>query len=787
MERYKKKTIALCLASLLTVVGAFGAENYNNTLMDIKVNVGSGGFVSITTFTEKPYNEIVKAKKIDDNTFVITLKDTNNNASAPNINKYDNIESIQISTYPYTPEAEGCTRIVVKTNGEPALSASNALYIPDNIITSSKGEYDSSEEDYEDSPSEDYDTTTEEQSENDTTYTPEDNTGAENSESTPDTFTPSDYTSQSSGNSSEYMTVILCISILLVLIGFIFMLSRDKMASVVGDQGNLDVEEDKKNKKQSKTKKLKSTINKLDKTYSNKKTSSDFSYNTQTTEYTTVTEENTHTAEEDEPQNVVDLDLLYQETQKAPALNTEEVDNDNDDLADLLNSFMSESEPEEIPEEEPFDEEFYNKIINSTKLNFTESDIKKLNALLQVEISSETIDNLKKYMSKPIKAAPTKDQILADLISTYSINQSISFTNDDVKTIQKLMNVEIGEDFTKDFTTNPERTKIVEKKIRENTGHKAPKTSEILTLSVKDMLPDLSQELKKQGGKAIKSEAKPTVVYFSEGYEYQKLEVSDDFQTIKADSKQNEYKPSYDAPVVASGYEYSTLSIKDELPDLADVKANPKKYDNTPKKQSADESALLKSLANVTFKPFYEDSVNTMSFEEFENDEPENNSIVTEPVLTVPVKTTTRNDDNAQKLLKLIETQQNERALKKQSDSDAFKKELEASVAKRKKQPEKQTPEPCRFNGEDAELIKTVKCSENTTCKIIHTKEAYYITGNMGEKVFLLKEYKTLKDCSLFVRPHKKDNKEKYLVKVGTHKFIIKVTNDKMEFMMDLC
>lgn len=784
MERYKKKTIALCLASLLTVVGAFGAENYNNTLMDIKVNAGSGGYVSITTFTQKPYNEVVKANKIDDNTFVITLKDTNNNASAPNINKYDNIESIQISTYPYTSESEGCTRIVVKTNGEPALSASNALYIPDNIIYSTRDESDS-EDEYEDSSAEDYDTT-EEQTGNDTTYTPEDNTNAENSESTPDAFTPSDYNAQSSGGSTEYMTVILCISILLILIGFIFMLSRDKMASVVGDQGELDVEENKKNKKQNKTKKLKSTINKLDKTYSTKKTSSDFSYNNQTTEYTTLSEENTSSAEEDEPQNVVDLDLLYQETQKAPAQNTDGADNDNDDLADLLNSFISASEPEEIPEEEPFDEEFYNEIINSKKLNFTESDIKKLNALLQIEISSETMDNLKKYMSTPIKTAPTKDQILADLISTYSINQSISFTNEDVKAIQKLMNVELGEDFTNNFATNPERTKIVEKKIRENAGRKALKTSEIITLSVKDMLPDLSQELKKQGGKAIKSEVKPTVVYFSEGYEYQKLEVSDDFQTIKADTEQNEYKPSYQAPIVASEYEYSTLSIKDELPDLADVKANPKKYDNTPKKQTADESALLKSLANVTFKPFYEDSVNSMGFEEFENDEPKNNDIITEPVLTVPVKTP-RNEDNAQKLLKLIEAQQNERALKKQSDSDVFKKELEASVEKRKKQPEKQAPEPYRFNGEDAELIKTVKCSDNSTCKIIHKKGMYYITGNMGEKEFLLKEYKALKDCTLFVRPHEKEQKDKYLVKVGIHKFIIKVTKDNMEFLMDLC
>ena len=58
---------------------------------------------------------------------------------------------------------------------------------------------------------------------------------------------------------------------------------------------------------------------------------------------------------------------------------------------------------------------------------------------------------------------------------------------------------------------------------------------------------------------------------------------------------------------------------------------------------------------------------------------------------------------------------------------------------------------------------------------------------NMGEKEFLLKEYKALKDCTLFVRPHEKEQKDKYLVKVGIHKFIIKVTKDNMEFLMDLC
>jgi hypothetical protein len=134
MKRYKKRTIALCLASALTVIGAFGADNYDNTLMALKVNAGSGGYINLTAYTEKPYNIPIKTSKINDNTYVVTLKDTNSSAAEPNIDNYDNIESIQIATYPYTTDNDGCTRIIIKTHGNPKLYASSALFIPNNII-----------------------------------------------------------------------------------------------------------------------------------------------------------------------------------------------------------------------------------------------------------------------------------------------------------------------------------------------------------------------------------------------------------------------------------------------------------------------------------------------------------------------------------------------------------------------------------------------------------------------------------------------------------------------------
>ena len=795
MERYKKRTIALCLASVLTVVGAFGAENYNNTLMALKVDVGSGGFVKLTAYTKNPYNTPIKTSKIDDNTFVVTLQDTDNNASAPNIENYENIKSIQISTYPYTTEADGCTRVVVKTAGEPALIASSALFIPDNIQQNntdlSTNNMDSqTEEIYDDN--EDIDN--EQNSEVDT-YS-DDSTSEENtehpSEDISKAFTPPDYSNTEPSNSHESRIVILCISILLVLIGFIFMLSRDKMSTVVGDQGNFDVDDNKKNKKQSKTKKLRSAINQLDTAYTNKTNASEYTYN-RTDEYTEETDSNKNELEEEEPQSVVvDLDTLYMESQKNSDI-TENNNEDDDDLADLLNSFTAEAESEEDneePEENLFDKELYNKIINNDSLKFSDSDLQKINQLLQIEISPETLDNLEKYVKTPPVKPPTQEQILEDILTTYSIQRNIDFTKEDVDAIRKLMNVELGPDFVKDFATNPARTKVVEKEIKENALKKIHRASEIMTLNVKSLLPDLSEELKKQGNKAIKSEVKPTVVYYSEGYEYDKLNVPNELSSlpssININDEQNNYKPSYQEPIVASGYEVSTLSISNNLPDLSDVIANPQKYkEQVNNKAKVDEKALLKSIANVKFKPFYEETETELNdFEDLE-------FFVKDKKLNEQSGHETRNNDNAQKLLKLIEEQQNERAIKKQAaENETFKKELESFIKKEKSpqlKSENQINEEYKYNGKIYKIIKTVKCTPNSECKLLKTNNKYIITGNINEKEIILKEYDNLKNAEMHIRLNDKSDKTKFLVKIDTHKFIINVTTDNMEFIMDLC
>lgn len=834
MKHYKKRTIAFCIATVLTVLGSFGAEYYNNTLREIRVDIPSKNYINVITFTEKRYDNPIETTKVDNNTFVLILKNTNSTAPIPNIESYENIKSINISTYPYTTDSEGYTKIVIKTAGEPTLYAVPTLFIPERTETRQRleenNEYKNTRTNEQEYTS---DKTEEEESDDNENNSSESDNKAQNQRNNavntnpPQQIVQPNFPEETEDNSFEHMMVVLSISVLLIIIGLIFMLSKEKMASVLGEQGKIDLKDDeekteKKEKRQNKTKKLKSTINKLDKQYSSKLKYTDLAYN-KTSEYTASTPNNDieKTDIEEEANVVVDLDLLYQESKKPSSANSQVAeDNSFDDLADLLTSFTMAETTVEEPEEEPFDENLYNSVINKNSISFSDSDINKINQLLMVELSEELTEELKQHTNTPKAKKLTQEQVLEELLSTYSIKQNIDFSEEDVNAIKKLMNVELGPDFVKDFSTNPVRTKVVAQKIKESTGQKAHRTSDILTLNVKNMLPDLSEELRKQGGRKIESEVKPAVVYYSEGYEYKKLNVADSLPDISkiGEYGSNEYKPSYEEPIVATGYDVSTLSIKDALPDLADVKANPQKYETPAKeKPKADETTLLKSLANVTFKPFYEDVENELNqFDNFEvirsysdYQQQEETPLFTdiepvlysEPVLDIkPVfeqqKPTpkTKSDDNASKLLKLIETQQAQRAIKKQNaeEAAAFKRELEIASKHHKNvktETKEETPaqeEKCIIDGKAHTILKTVKCTPNSECRILQYNDKFTVLGIINGQEIVLKQYDSLNNSAMFIRQDKAD-KFKYLVKVGLHKFIIKITKDNMEFVMDLC
>ena len=559
------------------------------------------------------------------------------------------------------------------------------------------------------------------------------------------------------------------------------------MRSVVGENKDFDLDATNKSNSTSKKAIIKSTINNLDKKYSNV----NFSVN-QLSEEAGINEEKV------EPETVVvDLDMLYQEkAQQAQNTNTDTTEKEeNDDLADFLSEFKFDEE--ETPKE-LFNEELFNEIIKNKQLKFTETDLLKINQLVQLEIDENLIEKLRKNAKEKIVHEPTQKQRLEELVSSYSINQGISFSNDDIKILSKLMNVEISDDFTKDLSTNPIRTKAVEKEIKES---KPIRKSEILTLNVKDLLPDLSKELKKQGNKKIESEAKPEVVYFSEGYEYKKLSVSEDLSDIaKAlnNKNNNVFKPSYEPDIVETGYDVSTLAIEaNELPDLADVKAHPNKYeDKQEKKVKIDEKALLKSLSNVTFKPFYDEVQEELNqFDNFEiinsddniiDNAAEQNNVQEEKQNNIEFTNTKRNkiDDDAKNLLKLIEEKQAERELRKMAieETKSFKKELEeATISK------KCLHETYKYNNEESEVIKSVQCKNDSKCMLVKHKEGYSVIGQIKNKAIELKKYDSLKNPNIQIRIDDKNNSEQYLVKISNHKFVIRVTEDNMEFIMDLC
>ena len=75
MKRFTKRTIALVMASVVTVVGAFGANNYKNCLMGLKFDNTPNGEVNMVLQTKSLYKNDMILRKKDLNTYILTLPD----------------------------------------------------------------------------------------------------------------------------------------------------------------------------------------------------------------------------------------------------------------------------------------------------------------------------------------------------------------------------------------------------------------------------------------------------------------------------------------------------------------------------------------------------------------------------------------------------------------------------------------------------------------------------------------------------------------------------------------
>lgn len=847
MKHYKKRTLALVLASAITVVGAFGAENYKNSLMSLKFN-SSAQAVNVTLLTKQAFESDLNIVKRDAYTYVLMLPEINSEVPE-NIELAENVESVDIKTMPYTTSNKGYTKITIKTTENLPLSAKTSIFVPTRPqpkqIETQKEETPQQEE-----------VKKEEVSSTTTKYNTIHSRSGVDQISPPDmkesmkqfqTSTPKvkrgltleelDKQNQESSKRDVWY-IITGAFLVLAIVVLLIIKTKEKLIEVTGEQPNLDVEDEAKtkNKKKKEKKKARSgilntTIKDLDKKYSKPVTMP-----VNKTPEPPKEEEEIVTPE---VENVVDLDELLQEKQATTQDNEEE---ENSALEDFLSGFSFEEEEQEDTQNP--NEELFNQYMKSEKLEFTQDDVDKIRALMTSEISDEAIKKAPEFLESSEKyKKPSPLQLLEKFVTVFAVQQNLTFTDKDVDAIYKLMNVELDNDFITDLRTDPERMREMQNAIEQQKS-KPHKTSELLTLNVKDMLPDLSEALKKQGGKRIESEAKPEVIYASEGYEVSTLKLNDgvlpDLSKEVDNADAYKTRPSDAISYADNSYEVEKMSVDYDLPDLKDVMANPEKYETPePEPEEVDEEALLNNIMNVTFKPFDDGtrefevinddlSVSDMQEEfnqlgdgfeiiheeeippeiENENDDftslYDDNYVDFDNIQEETLEEVSHDDemltvDNVEELEEVKENKrtdtQTNKLLSKIEDIKARRKERK-NIQKNKNNDvveeekiEENIPEFCILEGEKFSVISSSKFRDDMGCYLAKNARGYCIIGYVGDKTFRIKHYEKIDNENMQSRISKKldDGTVRYIVRIGIHKFVMNVKQDDMEFVMDLC
>ena len=375
------------------------------------------------------------------------------------------------------------------------------------------------------------------------------------------------------------------------------------------------------------------------------------------------------------------------------------------------------------------------------------------------------------------------------------------------------MSVELDNDFITDLKTNPKRLDEMRQEI-EKQNTKPHKSSELLTLNVKDMLPDLSEALKKQGGRKIESEAKPQVVYYSEGYDVSTLSLKDELPDLTIEINKDyayESRPSDEIELAESGYDVDTIRISDDLPDLNDALIHPEKYEEEKSTIEVDEEALLKNISDISFKPFYEENT-TLEISNNDNDdltspqildeqkvidlhEEASENIIQGEVSSEPPQNSenknkplakNRSDSETDKLLKFIEEK------KQKQENQILEKEVKIIDKAPKEDVSKEKDNDIKtfiLDNEIYQIVSKSSINDKFGCYLVKNNSGYYIMGFVQDKVFKIKSYKQLQNEKLQTRLSEKlnDGTTRYIVRVGIHKFILNVKEDNMEYVMDLC
>ncbi len=638
MVDFKKRALILTLAATVSVTGSFAADNYKNCLMNLEFKPVSSNEISLVLNTKTPYDGNISPMRKDANTFVIMLPEIDNQAPTPDLSSAGNcIQSVEIRKMPYANGAKGYTKILIKTTGVINLNASSAVYLPPSAGDGSpaaepvQSVEDNAREMRETSRPNAVKRNRDSDSYNNRDNTSsrsrrqeEENTSAREVKQTESATVPTEQNVEeteqadqiedntevdfSDSSNQKYLLGLLVIAILLTS-AYLYLRAQDKLTNVLGEKLQIDISDDPEEKKQPQKRRhrISSAINKLDATYRSQ--SVPFKVNS-------YSEGNANLENEPEVEtNVVDLDTLFKEKQEIDKNKTEQV------LSDALDDFLSgftfdDSEMIENLEnsregnQDGYDEKLYQRVLESANIAFSRDDIICFRNLLQSEVSDDLLRNVETYVKPTVveKKKPSKDKLIEKFVTEYTISQNITFNEEDVRILRKLISVELDRDFIYDLRTNSKRTERMEKEIlSSNPQQKVP--PQIVTLKVKELLPNLSDALKKQGNRPIEPEVKPQVVYYKEGYEVDKLSLSTELPDLAKEVKKNKgyiSKPSAAYETVDSSYSDSVqkLSISG-LPDLKDVMENPEKYEDAPIEEYVpDENELLSRIMNVQFKPF---------------------------------------------------------------------------------------------------------------------------------------------------------------------------------------
>lgn len=838
MKQFKKRTIALVLASVVTVAGSFAAGNYKNSLMALDFSVSSDNSINMVLQTKSAFAGTVNPIKKDINTYVLMLPEMNSAASTPDLSSVGgNIESVKINTMPYTDYGKGYTKITIKTaNPSLKLIPSTQIFVEDKTkpveqIAENPVPPPTPQPVAEPAP---YPTRvhTTQPLESYESSVPVYNEFVQQTVSAPEeekvSFVQPEVQDNAqeavSGETESFEAFMLVMGIFLTLIAgvFLYVKAKNKMREIAGESLDIDISDDaEKPKKKDNIRKITGTIKKLDNAYAKTARAVDIS------EYTPSVKMEVKPVQD---VNIVDLDELFQEHKNQNS--SEENDEENAALEDFLSGFSFEDEDENTQEnadepEDVFDDELYQKTINSSKMNFSQEDISCINKLLSLEINDNTLKNINEYaVSNPITKTRESLKVLEDIVTTYVVQQNISFTGEDINTLYKLINVELDNDFITDLRTNPERVREMQQEM-ENRGEVSRKSREILTLNVKDMLPDLSEALRKQGGRKIESEAKPITVYASDGYEVSVLSL-DGLPDLSVEiNNKDAYisKPSADWEYADNTYDVDVLNITEGLPDLKDALSNPEKYEAVENvvSEEVDEESLLKNISNVQFKPFYDGS------EEFEvlNDfsDTDTSEIIEEQPLLV--QSEDLQDDNTansetidisaeeesqsvneeefipakleRPVVKKIERSKKtglaEELLKRVEEGKTIRKHKEDKIPSIK--PNNRTvlttcekkEFQCIFEGETYNVVSSVEFSRRLGCHLAKNDDGYIVLGFSGNKVYKLKTYEGLKSEKIQARISEKleDGTSRYIVRIGLKKFIVEVKAETINYVMDLC